>query len=457
MPDEAVLTVWLAPPQPAFAAERAVSLGSKPIAERTYLTRAELRSAGDAEAGVRAGAAALFEVPGIRRIEHVWRRIVVRGAAHACAEAVRALRASPFGRHVVTIFGPETTGRVQSFAHVSRANVSAGRRPSEIARAYRMPAGLDGSGTSIGVLHFSGTFHASDFERAMREARVEPPRYVERGAARPSSEADDFEIALDTQVAGAVAPRATLVLYRGADDARGYADTIAEALLDEVDAPQVLSISYGDPENQWSPGAVRVIDQLFIAAALCGITVVVASGDRGSAMAEREPHVMFPASDPHALACGGTNLRLERGRRLSEHVWQEAGGASGGGYSRVFGRPAWHAAGERAAGRGVPDVAAHAASETGYRIVVRGKPYVAGGTSAVAPLWAGFVALVNQRLGMPCGFFTPRLYRYAPPGAFHDITMGTNGHYHARTGWDPCTGLGSPNFSELLNFFIAGG
>jgi hypothetical protein len=361
MSDDAVLTLWLAPPQPAFAAERAVWLGTQPLAERTYLSRAELRSAGDADAGVRAGLAALFGVPGIRRVEHVWRRIVVHGAAHACAQAAQTVRASPLGRHVVTIFGLETTARVQSFAHKSRAKLSAGRRPSEIAQAYRMPAGLDGSGTSIGVLHFSGTFHPSDFERAMREAQLVPPRYVEHGAWRPSSEDDDFEIALDTQVAGAVAPGATLVLYRGADDARGYADTIAEALLDEVDAPQVLSISYGDAENQWSRGAVRVIDQLCIAAALCGITVVVASGDRGSAMAEREPHVMFPASNPHVLACGGTNLRLERGRRLSEHVWQEADGASGGGYSRIFDRPPWHAAGERAAGRGLPDVAAHAA------------------------------------------------------------------------------------------------
>lgn len=455
MSDDAVLTVWLAPPQPAFAAERAVSLGTQPIAERTYLSRAELRSSGDADAGVRAGVAALFGVPGIRRVEHVWRRIVVHGAAQACAQAAHTLRASPLRRHVVTIFGLEAMARVQSFAHKSRASLAAGRRPSEIAQAYRMPAGLDGSGTSLGVLHFSGTFHPSDFERAMREARVVPPRYVEHGAWHPSSEDDDFEIALDTQIAGAVAPGATLVLYRGADDARGYADTIAEALLDEIDAPQVLSIRYGDAENEWSRGAARVIDQLCIAAALCGVTVVVASGDRGSAVAECEPRVMFPASGPHVLACGGTDLRLERGRRLSEHVWQEAGGASGGGYSRVFDRPAWHAAGERAAGRGVPDVAAHAASETGYRIVVRGTPYVAGGTSAVAPLWAGFVALVNQRLGMPCGFFTPRLYRYAPPGAFHDITTGTNGRYRARPGWDPCTGLGSPNFSELLNFFIA--
>ena len=73
-----------------------------------------------------------------------------------------------------------------------------------------------------------------------------------------------------------------------------------------------------------------------------------------------------------------------------------------------------------------------------------------GGTSAVAPLWAGLVALLNEGLGRPVGWFQPFLYSPAARGGLHDIVDGSNGAYSASPGWDPCTGLGSPNGAALL-------
>jgi kumamolisin len=94
-------------------------------------------------------------------------------------------------------------------------------------------------------------------------------------------------------------------------------------------------------------------------------------------------------------------------------------------------------------GRGVPDVAGDADPATGYQIVVNGQAGTVGGTSAVAPLWAGLIARINGAAGSPAGLVHPTLY--ANPAAQHDITSGNNGAYSAGPGWDACTGLGSPD------------
>ena len=95
----------------------------------------------------------------------------------------------------------------------------------------------------------------------------------------------------------------------------------------------------------------------------------------------------------------------------------------------------------------MPDVAGDADPESGYRVRVDGSETVFGGTSAVAPLWAGLIALINQAKGSPIGFINPKLY--ANPTALNDITQGNNGAFSATPGWDACTGLGSPNGDQL--------
>jgi len=106
----------------------------------------------------------------------------------------------------------------------------------------------------------------------------------------------------------------------------------------------------------------------------------------------------------------------------------------------------------RRIGRGVPDVSGDADPETGYRVRVDGVDTVIGGTSAVAPLWAGLIALFNQRHRTKLGFLNPLIYgRPAAIAAFRDITQGNNGDYQCRRGWDACTGWGSPDGTKLLN------
>jgi kumamolisin len=193
------------------------------------------------------------------------------------------------------------------------------------------------------------------------------------------------------------------------------------------------------------------LDDACQSAAALGVTITVASGDSGSSDGETGNNVDFPASSPHVLGCGGTELIASGSTIESETVWNDGteGGASGGGYSVVFPVPTWQTgvAGFSGSGRGVPDVAGNAAPETGYNILVDGQQEVVGGTSAVAPLWAGLIALINQMKGSPVGFVNPTLY---PDQAdFNDITQGNNGTYSAGPGWDPCTGLGSPNGQEI--------
>ena len=152
------------------------------------------------------------------------------------------------------------------------------------------------------------------------------------------------------------------------------------------------------------------------------------------------------ASAPHVIGCGGT----AKPRAGEETVWnndpgKSSGEGTGGGYSTLFSMPSWQAGAPNGPGRMVPDVAADADPDTGYEIVLYGEPTVVGGTSAVAPLYAGLFAAFGTKLG----FVTPELY--LNPTCFNDITKGGNGAYRARVGPDPCTGLGSPIGTSLAN------
>ena len=181
-------------------------------------------------------------------------------------------------------------------------------------------------------------------------------------------------------------------------------------------------------------------------------------------MDDNANHVDFPASSPFVLACGGTTLRASGGRIVSETVWNDGAnrGATGGGVSAFFARPSWQvdltvkATGGHSmalAMRGVPDVCAVANPETGYDVRVDGEDTVIGGTSAVAPLWAGLLARINALKGGPVGFVNAALY--AKPSALRDVTGGNNGAFAAGPGWDACTGLGSPDGAKVGALFAA--
>jgi kumamolisin len=234
---------------------------------------------------------------------------------------------------------------------------------------------------------------------------------------------------------------------------------VTTAVHDTTNKPSVISISWGGPESSWTQQSLTALDAACQAAAALGITITVAAGDNGSSDGGTGNNVDFPASSPHVLACGGTTLEASGATVESETVWNETAsseGATGGGVSTVFALPTWQAnanvpaSSTSTGGRGVPDVAGDADPTTGYSIRVDGQTMVVGGTSAVAPLWAGLIAVANQQLGATVGFIQPAIYAAKSAPGFRDITQGNNGAFSAGPGWDACTGLGSPVASKLI-------
>ena len=341
---------------------------------------------------------------------------------------------------------------------------------AQVATLYGFPAGLDGSGQCVGIIELGGSYHEDDTRTYFADVGLPAPNItivsVDGATSTPTggqNEAADCEVALDIQVAATVAPKARYVVYFAPNTDRGFLDAIITAIHDTEHNPSVLSISWGAAESRWTPQTQQAFDEAFADAALLGVTVCCSVGDHGSAAGESDglAHTELPASSPHALACGGTYLMVKGDAILDEVVWHDrSGGCTGGGISDVFDRPSWQSSAgvppsanpDKRVGRGIPDVAGNADWNTAYRVVVGGRWQSVGGTSAVAPLMAGLIALANQRLDQRVGWLNPLLYQQlAGKGVFRNITSGDNGAYHACAGWNPCTGLGVPNGIELLD------
>ncbi len=265
---------------------------------------------------------------------------------------------------------------------------------------------------------------------------------------------------LDIEIAGAIAPGATLAVYFTPNSDAGFIDAVSRAVHDTSNKPSVISISWGAPESTWTAQSMQAFNDVLQSAAAVGVTVCAASGDSGSSdgVGDGNNHVDFPASSPYVLACGGTSVEVSGQAISHEAAWNDGanGGASGGGMSATFPVPAWqeglsatgaHGGKRPLSGRGVPDVAGDASPATGYDVLIDGANTVVGGTSAVAPLWAALFARINAAKGQPAGFVNPKLYKAA--AACNDITQGNNGSFAASSGWDACTGLGSPDGSKV--------
>jgi kumamolisin len=351
--------------------------------------------------------------------------------------------------------------------HFRKLDASAQATPQpltapQVARLYSFPANLDGTGQTIGILELGGGYTDSDLQTYFQGLGLNTPAVTAvsvDGATNSPGDPNgaDGEVELDIQVAGAIAPGAKIAVYFAPNSDQGFIDAITTAVHDTMNKPSTLSISWGGPESSWSQSSMTALDNACQSAAALGVTITVASGDSGSSDGTNSTVVDFPASSPHVLACGGTELTANGTQISQEIVWDDqssGGGATGGGFSAIFSVPSWQtsAVPSGSTGRGVPDVAANAAPATGYNVVVDGQQETVGGTSAAAPLWAGLIALINQQLAQQgkqaAGFINPTLYQNGSD--FHDITQGNNGAYSAGPGWDACTGLGSPNGSAIL-------
>ena len=344
--------------------------------------------------------------------------------------------------------------------------------PLQVAQLYDFPANADGTGQCIAIIELGGGFKSRDVQRYFKSTlNIKPPKVVaisvDGGHNKPTGDPSgpDGEVMLDIEVAGAVAPKSTLAVYFAPNTDKGFYDAIAAAVHDTRYNPSVISISWGGPESSWSQQSLTEFNTLFEDAATLGVTVCAASGDNGSTdgVTDGLQHVDFPSSSPFALACGGTKLTAANGKYGTEVVWNEMAnqeGSTGGGVSDFFPKPAYQATANvppsanpgKFVGRGVPDVSGDADPVTGYDVYVDGQASVIGGTSAVAPLWAGLTARFNQLLGKRVGALTSLLYLQVAPvnGTFHDITSGNNGTFSAGLGWDACSGLGTPVGSAIV-------
>lgn len=328
-------------------------------------------------------------------------------------------------------------------------------------------------------------------------------------------ENNDIEVTLDVEVIVSVAQFMNVVVYFAPMTSQGWIDALSYILADTTNDPDVLSISWGWPELssallldtkgpqedwpfEWSRQEFNLITDRLRLAATIGMTVVVAAGDHGSDCLEQDgrAHVQYPASDPWVIACGGTVIKNLS--PLAENTWNDntvidnvpVGGATGGGVSYLALRPAWQskcnvprsANEDGHQGRGIPDVAGNASPRSGYFIWLYGKSsrdltFTSGtaigqalgalaGTSAVAPLYAALIALINAALAERVGYINPILYELGGTDIFRGVNDGVSNSirwknrdgsvggpspgYVSHAGWNACTGWGSINGVALL-------
>jgi kumamolisin len=333
--------------------------------------------------------------------------------------------------------------------------------PTELASIY----GLTTNPTDrvhIAIIELGGGYKMSDLNTYWNYLglKTRPNVYsvaVDGVGNVPGSE-DDAEVVLDIEVIGGICPNSNIYVYFAPNTDQGFYDAIHSAIYNTVQRVTVISISWGGPENTWDPTAIQAFNLLFKEAADRGITICVASGDAGSSDGESGGnHVDFPSSSPWVLSCGGTRLTCPTlhysDQQTKEVVWGtvKGNGATGSGFSSVFNRPTYQkpvTTTYKQTGRGVPDVCGDADPETGWIIYLNGQYGVIGGTSAVAPLWASYLASIGSNQ-----FINPILYSLYQQNnkIVHDITVGNEGSFSAKKGWDPASGLGSANGNLLTS------
>ena len=302
------------------------------------------------------------------------------------------------------------------------------------------------------------------------------------------------ETTQDIGIAAAAANGAAIAVYITQGTQAGWVDLVHRVAHPNAGDPScsVLSsswyISNGDDAATLaaegvSTAFVNAVSAAFQDAAIQGITVCIACGDTGSnsKVSDGRAHVQYPGSDPWVLSVGGTTVGNVSGSSFQEYVWNDPSpsdpshwGTTGGGVSDFFALPSYQVyAGVPASvnpghhvGRGLPDVAANASYNAGYSgLYLNGSPFIGNGTSASAPLWAGFVAKLNAAMGTRLGFINPILYSkgslafrdIVPAGGPANNANGGTAGYPSGAGWDACTGWGSIDGAKMLGMLRGAG
>jgi kumamolisin len=331
-----------------------------------------------------------------------------------------------------------------------RPRAAAAFRVAQLCKAYNFPTGLPGGGV-IGILELStpgsdprlycGYTQADldQFSQLNGLPQILPTDVSVGGGQNKPGGQGDGEVLLDIEVAAAVyhyctGQLPTIKVFFAPNDDTAFADVMNAAVRNDCD---VLSISWGADEVRWGADMANQTEAAAQAATEAGCVIFAAAGDNSSSDGDPGANVDLPSACPHVIGCGGTTKY-----QFKEVVWGDGtpdGAGTGGGYSTLFPPQNWQVGAPPSPGqpgRMVPDLAADADPDTGYLVVVNGHETQIGGTSAVAPLYAGLFAALGRKLG----FVTPLLWEH--PEAFVDITEGSNGSFSAMVGPDPCTGLG---------------
>jgi uncharacterized repeat protein (TIGR03803 family) len=323
--------------------------------------------------------------------------------------------------------------------------------------AYAPGVALDGSGQAVGLFELTGynPYDVADYENLAGQRPINVTMVLLDGFSGAAG-SEQIEVALDIEMAGAMAPGlSNIIVYEGTVPN----DVLNRMATDNLAKQLSSSWHFG---SQTDPAREQILEQ-FVAQ---GQSFFQASGDVGAYAGA----IGAPSDDVYATVVGGTSLTLSNGAWGAETTWPE----SSGGVSTSYAIPAWQQGVNMvsnmgsSSNRNIPDVAALADSVI-WVIVENGEEGVVGGTSAAAPLWAGFAALVNQQAAAGGvagpGYLNPALYAiglgtgYA--GAFHDITTGNNTNssspqeFFAVPGYDLCTGWGTPAGSNLISALIA--
>jgi subtilase family serine protease len=351
-----------------------------------------------------------------------------------------------------------------------------GLTPTTAADGYDIAAlhsaGFLGQGMKIAIVSFSDYDHSdpSVFDQRYGLGGPTPQVIAVDGGADSDAGADEAN--LDIDVVKMIAPDAQILFYEAPGSASSYPDVINRIVADHQ--ASIISSSWGSCERETASSVISATEQALKAATAAGISMFVASGDSGaydcqrSDLSDHRLTVDSPAASAYAVAVGGTRLNISPdGAYESESGWDDplsnAGG--GGGYTTADSRPTWQSGpgvNTSVDKRGVPDVSADADQATGWSTYDGGNWGEAGGTSAATPFWAASMLLIQQYANSHhagrIGFVDPILYAMAHGGQpyppFHDVTAGSNRYYAAHAGWDPATGLGSPNVFNLARDMV---
>ncbi len=360
---------------------------------------------------------------------------------------------------------PENTGKISM---------------EQVMKLYNFPTN-SAKGQTIGIVS-EGGYHPADISSTLSG---KPPKIIEVNInASNDQSVDDIETTQDICIAAAAAPGADIAVYFTTDDQGGWVNLLNRVIHPDEGDPicYVLSSSFyvldSDDFGLLPPISrdwINVVHMYFQDAAIQNVTICVASGDKGtdSKIGDGHAHVQYPATDPWVLSVGGTTIGNIKGDSFDEWVWNDVFnvshiGATGGGVSGNFPRPSYQdnagvpsSLNDGHIGRGVPDVAGNASPNSGFPVILAGKPNVGCGTSASTPLWAGLVTVINAALGTPVGYINPYIYNFnsrgfrqisGPPGPANNGLNKVPG-YPAGKGWNACTGWGSPDGVALLKEF----